>query len=51
MRGIYKKSLNVNLNIDAVLTQVIEIVARHVPAQVMTVIAGEIEAAIEAESA
>lgn len=51
MRGIYNKSVNVNLNIDVVLTQVIEIVARHVTPQVMNLIAAELEQVIEAEVA
>ena len=49
MRGIYNPSLNVNLNINAVLTQVIEIVSRHVSPQVMQTIANELDAVIEAE--
>jgi hypothetical protein len=51
MRGIYNKSINVNLNIDVVLSQVIEVVSRHVTPQVMNLIAGEIESIIEAEVA
>lgn len=49
MRGIYNPSLNVNLNINAVLTQIIEIVSRHVPPDVMTTIANELDAVLEAE--
>lgn len=49
MRGIYSPSLNVNLNINAVLTQVIEIVARHVSPTVMSAIANELDAVLEAE--
>jgi hypothetical protein len=51
MRGIYQKNVNVNLNIDVVLTQVIEIVSRHVSPQVMNAIAAELESVIEAEVA
>ena len=51
MRGIYNKQINVNLNIETVLVQVIEVVARYVTPQVMNAIAGEIDAIIEAEVA
>lgn len=50
MRGIWKKELNINVNIDVVLAQVIEVVTRYVKDPVILgQIADGIESIIEAE--
>lgn len=50
MRGIYNPTLNININIESVLLQVVEVIARHVkdPA-VINAIAGELDSIIDAE--
>jgi hypothetical protein len=50
MRGIYKPQLDVNLNVDAVLTRVIEVISTHVKdPKILTAIANEIDSIIDAE--
>jgi hypothetical protein len=51
MRGIYTPSVDVNINVEVLLQQVIEIVSKHVDSRTMNLIATEIEAVVEAESA
>jgi hypothetical protein len=48
MRGIYNPRLDVNINVDAVITRVIEVVSRHVQSpEVLEAIAIELEGAVE----
>ena len=50
MRGIYNPSVNININIDVVLQQVVEIIARHVKDPIaIEAIASELESIIDAE--
>lgn len=50
MRGIYNPSLTVNININAVLTQVVEVIARYVKdPTVLQNIAGELENILETD--
>lgn len=50
MRGIYNPTVNINLNVEVVLQQVVEVIARHVKDPlVLQAIAGEIDSIIEAE--
>lgn len=50
MRGIYKPQLDINVNIEAVLTRVIEVISTHVKdPKILNAIANEIDAVIEAE--
>lgn len=50
MRGIYNPSLNVNININAVLQQVVEVISRNVKDPlILDAIAGELEGILEGE--
>lgn len=51
MRGIWNPRLQVDINIDVVITRVLEVIARHVPAETLTTIANELDSVVEAESA
>jgi hypothetical protein len=50
MRGIYNPTVNINLNIEAVLTRVIEVIATHVKdPHIIQAIANDIDVIMEAE--
>jgi len=50
MRGIYNPTVDININVQSVLVQVVEIVARHVKdPTILNAIANEIDSVIEAE--
>lgn len=52
MRGIYRKSLDININIESVLTRVVEVISIHVKdPKVLNAIANDLDNIIEAESA
>lgn len=50
VRGIYRPEVNINLNIDAVLNQVVEVITRYVKDPlVLQAIAGELESIIDVQ--
>jgi len=52
MRGIYRPEINVNINIEAVLTRVVEVISAHVKdPHIINAIATELENIIDVESA
>jgi len=50
MRGIWNPRLQVDINIDVVITRILEVVSRHVPQATLALIANELEEAVEAEA-
>lgn len=49
MRGIWNPRLTVDVNIDVVITRVLEVISKHVPAATLSLIANELDAVVEAE--
>jgi hypothetical protein len=50
MRGIWNPRLNIDVNIDVVITRVLEVIARHVPAATLSLIANELDSVVEGEA-